>query len=179
METKKALILHCWYGDPQSNWYPWLKIELEKIGYQVFVPDLPTMKTDLPDMNLQLKTINNTVEIDENTLIIGHSLGSVLALRLGEKLKIGKMILFSGWDFDDLTSEHQKFWPNKINHQLIKDNVYDITCITSNNDPYFSAFQTEEMSKRLNAKFILIKNAGHFTKDKFGITQIPQLLELI
>lgn len=177
--TKNALVLPGWYCNPSSNWYPWLKTELEKRGYQVFLPTLPTMDTDLPDLETQLTYLQNNFDINENTLIIGHSLGSVLALRLAEKHKLGQLILVSGWDFDDLTIEHQKFWSNKINHQLIKSNVSDITCITSDNDPYFSMFQTQEMAKRLNAKFVLIENAGHFTEDKFDITQIPQILELI
>jgi hypothetical protein len=176
--TKNALVLHCWYGNPESNWYPWLKSELEKKNYQVSVPKLPTMDTDLPDMDKLLEFVKNNFEINKETIIIGHSLGAVLALRLAEKYKFSKLISVSGWDFDDLTPEHQKFWPNKINHQVIKENVKDILCITSDNDPYFSVFQTEEMAKRLNAKFLLIKNAGHFT-EKFGITKIPEILELI
>ncbi|MFA6519015.1 MAG: alpha/beta fold hydrolase [Candidatus Shapirobacteria bacterium] len=177
--NKKALILYCWYGDSDSNWYPWLKAELEKIGYQVFVPQLPTMKTDLPDLESQLQVVEKTLVIDNKTLVIGHSLGSVLALRLAEKYKFEKMILVSGWDFNDLTPEHQKFWQNPTNHQLIKNNVKEIFYLTSDNDPYFTAFQTEEMSKRLGAKFILVNGAGHFTKDNFGITQIPKILELL
>jgi len=179
MNPKKVLILHCWYGDPESNWYLWLKKELEAKDYQVFVPTLPTMDTNLPDLETQLKYIKDNFKIDEHTLIIGHSLGAVLALRLAEIYKFKQMILVAGWDFDDLTDQHQKFWPNPINHQLIKNNVNNITYVSSDNDPYVTAFQAEEMSKRLNAKFLLIKNAGHFTKETFGITQIPQILELI
>jgi len=177
--NKKALILHCWYGDSNSNWYPWIKTELEKRGYKVVTPDLPTMKTDSPDMKLQLQTIKNILEVDENTLTVGHSLGCILALRLAEKHKLEKMILVSGWDFNDLTPEHQKFWTSPVNHQLIKRNVKKIICVSSDNDPYFTAFQTEEMSKRLGGKFMLIKGAGHFTKETFGVTEIPQLLELL
>ena len=172
---KKALVLHCWYGAPKDNWYPWLKTELEKKGYQVEVPELPTMKADLPDMELQLKTIEGLV--NDDTIVIGHSLGAVLALRLAEIRKYKRMILVSGWDFDDLTSEHQKFWKNKMDHQKIKENVKDIIVVTSDNDLYFSPFQVEEMSKRLDAKLISVKGAGHFTTDKFGIDKLPEVLE--
>jgi hypothetical protein len=176
--TKNVLILPGWFCDSNSNWYPWLKTELENKEYKVLLPQLPTMDTDLPDMEKLLEFVKNNFEINKETIIIGHSLGAVLALRLAEKYKFKKIISISGWDFDDLTPEHQKFWPNKINHQLIKENVKDIVCMTSDNDPYFSVFQTQEMAKRLNAKFLLIKNAGHFTNE-FHITEIPEILELI
>lgn len=47
---KKILILHAWYSRPEDNWYPWLKSKLEKSGYEVYVPDLPTQQTNLPDL---------------------------------------------------------------------------------------------------------------------------------
>jgi len=50
---KKALILISWYGAPESDWLPWLKTQLEKKGYEVAIPDLPT-RTDLPDMEQML-----------------------------------------------------------------------------------------------------------------------------
>ena len=177
--TKKALILHSWYGNPEGDWYPWLKTELENRGYQVFIPILPTMDTDLPDMDLQIKAIKETLMVDQETLIIGHSLGSVLALRLAEIMPVGKLILVACWDFNDLTSGHESYWSNLINHQKIKSNVKEIVCISSDNDPYITGLQSEEMSKRFNEKYILIKGAGHFSKDRDNISQIPEILDFI
>ena len=39
-----AVIIHGSYGSPDENWFPWLKKELQKIGYKVFVPAFPTPK---------------------------------------------------------------------------------------------------------------------------------------
>lgn len=175
---KKALILQGWYQKPDSNFYPWLKEKLEKRGYEVFLPDLPTMHTDLPDMEKQLQFITEHVAIDSETIIIGHSIGCLLAMRLAEKFSFTKMILVAGWDFDDLTTEHQLFWPNKIDHKKIQAHVKEIYCLSSDNDPYINPFTVEEMSKRLHAKFIFIKNAGHFT-DEYGIKKVPELLQLL
>lgn len=175
---KKALILHAWYGKPNGIWYPWLKEKMVKKGYQIYLPEIPTMKDDYPDMDKQIAFIENLFKIDKETTIIGHSLSCLLALRLAEKHSYQKMILVAGWDFDDLTVNHQSFWPNKINHDLIKKNVKEIYCITSDNDPYITAFQAEEMSKRLNGKCILIKKGGHFVSAE-KTKQIIQLLPLI
>ncbi len=175
---KKALILHGWFCESSQNWYPWLKKELEKKGYLVDLPDIPELRKDVPDQKKILKSIIKNNKIDKDTTVIGHSLGSVLAMRLGERKKFKKMILISGWDFDDLTEGHKKFWETKINHAKIKNNVKEIVVIHSDSDPYITAFLAEEMSKRLNGKFVLIKGAGHF-QEKDGITQIPKLLEIV
>jgi uncharacterized protein len=175
---KKALILQGWYQKIDSNWYPWLKKELEKKGNEVYLPDLPTIHTDLPDMTKQLEFIEKNFKIDNDTIIFGHSLGTLLAMRLAEKHKYLKMFLIAGWDFNDLTEEHRLFWKTPINHSKIKKNVIEIYCITSDNDPYMTANTVEEMSKRLGGKFILVKGKGHFTTgDK--VTKIPQLLKFI
>ena len=176
--TKQALILHAWYENPENNWYPWIKTELEKLGYTVFIPNLPTMQTDLPDMQQQLNFIEQTVTIDNKTIVVGHSIGCLLTMRLAEKYSYDKMFLVAGWDFNELSVEHRLFWKTPINHTMIKQHIKKIFVISSDNDPYTTAFTAEEMSKRLGGKFILVKDAGHFT-EKFDVTSIPQLLENI
>jgi len=114
--TKKALILHVWYSKPESNWYSWLKEKLEEKGYEVYLPEIPTMKDDYPDMSKQLTFIENLLKINKETAIIGHSLSCLLAMRLAEKYSYQKMILVAEWDFEDLTKNHKSFWTNKINH---------------------------------------------------------------
>ncbi|KKU81107.1 hypothetical protein A2971_05280 [Candidatus Gottesmanbacteria bacterium RIFCSPLOWO2_01_FULL_46_21] len=175
---RKALILQGWYQKPDSNWYPWLKEELENCGFTVYLPDLPTMHTDLPDMKKQLAFIEKLITIDKDTVIFGHSLGCLLGMRLAEKHSFDKLFLIAGWDFNDLSAEHRLFWKTSIHHNAIKRHVKNIYCISSDNDPYVTAFMAEEMSKRFGGKFILIKSAGHFT-EKYKISVIPQLLSYL
>lgn len=175
---KNALILHAWQNGSDAHWYPWLKTELESRGYTAYLPKIPTMDTLTPDLKTQMDFIEKTIPFSDDFIVIGHSLGSLLAMRLAEKYKFSKLFLVAGWDFDDLTVEHQSYWPNKLNHALIKKNVKEIYVTSSENDPYMTAFSMEEMSKRLGAKLITVPSAGHFT-DKFGITELPKLLSYI
>lgn len=175
---KKALFLQSWYSKVTDNWYPWLEKELQKKGYKTFFPDIPEMRKDVPDMNKILNFIESLKVIDKDTVIISHSLGNLLAMRLAEKHKYKQMILVSAWDYDDLCEGHKLFWKNKINHAKIKKNVKDITIIHSDNDPYYTAIAAEDTSKRLNAKYILIKGGGHFgSKEK--TKKLPQILDLL
>lgn len=41
---KKAVIIHCWGGNPIHCWYPKTKKELENRGYKVTVPEMPSNK---------------------------------------------------------------------------------------------------------------------------------------
>lgn len=175
---KNALILHAWQNGPNTHWYPWLKKELESRGYTVYLPEIPTMNTMTPDLKTQMDFIEKTIPLSDDFIVFGHSLGCLLAMRLAEKHTFSKLFLVSGWDFDDLTVEHQSFWPNKLNHALIKKNVKEIFVTSSENDPYMTAFSMEEMSKRLGATLITVPGAGHFT-DKFGITKINEVLQYV
>ena len=81
-----AIIIHGSYGNPNENWFPWLKMELEKIGYKVFVPVLPIY--DLPVLNTNLTTIAKYVVkfIEEKTTepvtLVGNSMGGHIGLIL-------------------------------------------------------------------------------------------------
>jgi len=173
---KHALLLHAWYNTPENHWYPWLKKELQTKGYKVDMPELPTMNTALPDLAIQFKTAEKFITKD--TVVIGHSLGAVLAMRLAEKYAFQKMICVAGWDFNELTTEHRLFWKKPINHESIKKNVKEIYVVSSDNDPYTAPATAEDMSKRFGGKFILIKGAGHFTK-QYGVEKISEILNLV
>lgn len=176
--NKSALILHAWLETPDKQWYLWLKKELETQGYTVYLPEIPTMNTNAPDLVTQMNFIEKNVPLTNDMLIFAHSLGCLLAMRLAEKYECSKLFLVAGWDFDDLTVEHQSFWRNKIDHAKITKNAKEIVCFSSDNDYYLSLFQSESLAQRLTATFILVKGAGHFT-EKNGITKIPEILPYV
>jgi predicted alpha/beta hydrolase family esterase len=174
---KKALILEAWYNKPDDNWYPWLKKELEKKGYEVLLPDLPDQRTDHPSLAKQIKFIDGLHFLDKDTVVIGHSLGAVLGMRLGEVYKFKKLITVAGWDYNDLCEGHKLFWKTTMQHKKIKKNVREIYCIGSDNDPYYTKIAFEDTANRLGGKFVFIKGKSHFSQKSGGVTQIPQLLK--
>lgn len=177
---KNVLLLHAWFDTPQSHWYPWLKAELEKKGYTVNIPLLPTINTGAPQLSAALKGLKRLKVLNEETIVIGHSIGCLIGMRLAEKYKFKKLILVAGWDFDDLQEEHLNFWKRKMNHEKIKNNVKEIVVITSDNDPYTTAAVANEMSKRLGAEYVLVPGAGHFTESTSGgRKEFPEILDAI
>ena len=106
---KKSLIIHGWGWKSLSNWFPWLKRELEDRDYEVFLPDLPN--TNKPNYNEQIDFINKyDSELWEWDIVIWHSLWCKTAMHYVEEnqLKWLKVILVAPvypWLGEDLWKE--------------------------------------------------------------------------
>ncbi|OGE83325.1 MAG: hypothetical protein A2846_04980 [Candidatus Doudnabacteria bacterium RIFCSPHIGHO2_01_FULL_49_9] len=86
------LILHGKGGNSKDNFYPWLKRKLEEAGYKVQAPDLPNPEE--PDDAEQAEYVLKNCKLDENTVVLGHSFGGIVALRLLERgVKLQKVTL--------------------------------------------------------------------------------------
>jgi uncharacterized protein len=183
---KNALILHGTdfsndKNQRHGNWFPWLKTELEKAGYQVWLPELPNAKQ--PDLKIYWNFLKD-FEFNEETVIIGHSSGGAMVFgilhKLDYKIKINKAISVAGfyknegWGCEGLFSEEYDW-------EKIKKQAKDICLYWSPNDPYISKKQTDFMSSKLNVEPIVIKNQQHFSIGTVGdrYKKFPELLNLV
>jgi len=81
----RAIIVHCWEGTPEYCWYPWVKSELEKKGFEVKIPAFPD--TNNPDKDTWVARLEKEIGIpDENLYLIGHSIGCATILRYLENI---------------------------------------------------------------------------------------------
>ena len=173
------LIFHGTSGYPEENWFPWLRQKLEKLGCRVIIPKFPTPENQT--LENWLKILKNYEQFyDENTILVGHSLGGAFLLRVLEKYNIKIKAAFiitapigvlpiKNYEADKL------FLGNSFafDWKKIKNNCRNFFVFHSDNDPYVTLENGEILSKKLNTKLIFIPNAGHFNKSagytKFGI----------
>lgn len=178
-EMKTAYLVHGWDGNPNNCWFPWIKKELEKLGYKVKSLKMPNPKVPL------IKSWVSTLEkekIDEKTILIGHSIGCQTILRYLEKTnkKVKACFLVAAWFtlelYDDLESKKiAKPWlETKIDFKKI--NCKNFTVFLSTDDEWVKCEENEQLFKKyLNAKVIIEENKSHFEyQDK-----LPFLLEKI
>jgi predicted alpha/beta hydrolase family esterase len=177
----KAVILHGLEADHNENWFPWLKAELEKIGFEVWVPDLPL--AEHPNVDRYTKFLLDNWDFNDN-LVIGHSAGAVEILDLLENLPDGAKVntsimvaIFKG----DLGWEALKDLGRlKFNFEKIKQKTNQSIVIHSDDDPHCPIEGAKEIAEELGAEMITMHNMGHFSAGsdpKF--TKFPELLELI
>ena len=179
---KRVFIIHRWSGGPNDDWRPWIKTELEKLGYQVFVPQMPDPET--PVMETWVGELARLVGTpDKETYFIGHSIGCQAILRYLEtrKEQVGGAVFVAGWfnlkNLEDKEAEQvAKLWiETPINTDKVKAVCSKSTLIISDNDPHDCLEENKKAFEALGSKIIVVSNAGHFTTED-GYKEFPLLL---
>src|SRR3989338_4384154 len=96
---KKVYIIHGWDGSPNEPMLQWLKVSLEEKGYEIFVPEMP--EPAVPKIESWVGKLKEIMSPNNNTVIVGHSIGCQAVLRyletLDESTKITGLVLIAPW----------------------------------------------------------------------------------
>jgi predicted alpha/beta hydrolase family esterase len=180
---KNAIILHGTGDSPEGFWFPWLKKELEKDDYEVWVPQLPD--ADNPEIDKWLPFILRNGKFTDKTIVIGHSAGASIILALLEDLnvKIKQAILVSGYSFSTGKDGINGILRKVYDWEKIKESTQEkIVFINSDNDPWgCNDFQGRRMMDMANGIQIIIKGEGHMGSNSFNqpYKEFPLLKKLI
>jgi len=176
---KRLVIVHGWEGSPEEGWFPWLKAEMEKRGWEVSVPALPNSAE--PEQARWLPYLQMIVgKVDKNTFMVGHSLGCITILRFLERLPkeefIGGAILVAGFDNPLKYKELKNFFQEVISWDRIKKNCKKFVTIHSEDDPEVPLENGLRFERNLRAKRIVVNGLKHFSGGD-GVTSVPIILQ--
>lgn len=180
---KTAIILHGTLGSPEGNWFAWLKYELEERGFTVWLPQLP--HAELPSLKKWQVFVQEQCPfpINEDTLIVGHSSGSILTLVLAQSNtdKIGAIVDVSVFHDNSLEWEpNSRLFDVEFDWPTIREGANDLLFIHSDNDPYVPLEQAEYVAASVGAEMIVIPGEGHFNLERSDeYKQFPKLLEIL
>lgn len=162
----KVLILHGWGADSQSNWFPWLKNELEQNGIEAYCPDLPN--TNYPKKDAWLSAIRELVpkfNEKDDWVLVGHSLGCPTILHLletfGNGEKVRAAILVSGFAADLGIPDIRDLLNGGFDFKKIKKCAKEFIIINSDNDPYVPLDVGKQLADSLGTNLLLEPGEGH------------------
>lgn len=188
---KKIYMVHCWDGNRDDGWYPWLDENISDDNVKVYRFNMPD--TNNPKIDAWVSYLSEQVkDLDSETYFVGHSIGCQTIMRyLQDKdIKIGGILFVAPWLelFPEAVSDKESLitatpW---LNTPICFDNIRNIcdniTCIFSDNDYFVPLEQESEFKKLLNAKTIIVNGMGHISIDD-GIEELEEaydaLMEII
>src|SRR3990167_4632162 len=185
--SKRAFIIHGWDGYPVEGWFPWLKTELEKNGFQVQVPAMPEPAE--PKIEAWVSHLSKVVgDVDENTYFVGHSIGCQTILRYLESLhadkKVGGATFVAGWFtlMNLETHEEKEIAPpwleTPIDFDKVKQHTKKFFAVFSDDDEVVPQENKKLFEERLDAKITTESGKGHFSGSD-GVKELPVILEAI
>lgn len=173
------VILHGFTGRNDKNFIPWLKTELEKAGYKVQAPQLPN--TDNPTEEEQVNFVVKNVTLDQNSIIIGHSLGAEVAMKalIKHGQKINRLVLVAPVLPPKYSSRDipKKFWANfgwDVEYAKVKDLAGQISLLSDNQEPHRVKY-INFLKDQLSASVTTVKA----TDEHFTANEEPAILEAL
>lgn len=177
----RFVLVHGAYGNPEENWFPWLRSRLEENGAEVEVPTLPTPEGQ--ELERWIQAFDEQVaELDEWTVLIGHSIAVAFILRKLERIEseIKAAFLVSGFGeplgLDEFDPINASFVEGDFDWRRIRSNCSRFFLYNSDNDPYVPLRLGREVADNLDANFTVVKNGGHINASA-GFTKFPALFD--
>lgn len=178
MTRRNYVLLHGFHGTSDGVFFPWLKKELEKLGLRYQAPDLPN--TENPKEEEQINFVLQNCTFDENTVILGHSLGAVVAMKVLEKLniKIAGLVMAGGFSSPKFRDKQRPFHSTfnwEFDYSKIKNHVGFIQILSDPKDYAVRIEQGKDLHKNLGGYFKEITGKlPHYTSE-----QEPEILQAL
>ena len=179
--NENYVIIHGSFGSKDGNWFPWLKEQLEKNNKKVLIPQMPV---GVGNQNFEnWSNVLNKLDINENTVIIAHSIAPIFVCKylITNQIKVKKLIFVCG--FNNYLGIDSDF--DAVNEPMFIDNFddvkkycKDIVCYYSDNDPYVKYDVEKAFADKLTDKQYVIKNGGHINAET-GYTKFEEILKEI
>jgi predicted alpha/beta hydrolase family esterase len=176
----RIVVAHGYLASPEKHWFPWLVGQYDP-GV-VRVPALPDPTNPRPGP--WLEALQDAVgTVDDDTILIGHSLGSITTLRLLAGLpqpwSLRGLLLVAGFaqplpnlrKLDAFTAEPLDFRP-------IVDGARRRHVFGSDDDTTVAPPITADLARRLEAPLTILPGGGHFV-ERQGCRSIPELLPVL
>lgn len=165
----KFVILHGFESAPDRPRWIWAKQKLQEMGYEVVLPRLPN--PDNPSEEEWVRTALECTDYDENTVLVGHSLGAVAALKVAERLTkpIARLVTVGGFcspKFKDKPRPFNTTWNWQFIGEKIRANTKSITVLHDPRDTSVDDARAKELADLLQVPVTLgTSNKPHFTGD--------------
>ena len=158
----KAILIHgnggCTAGD---IWLPWLERELIALGLDVINHTFPDNIKARASIWLPYL---ESLDADENTILVGHSSGAVAAMRYAETHRLLGSVLVGvcHTDLGDAFERASGYYAKPWQWDTIRGNQQFIGIFNSTDDPHIPVNEARFVAAQLKCSYFEFTDRGHF-----------------
>lgn len=184
-ESKTNYIgIHGSFGSPYCNWFEWLYTTITEKCQEIIIPQFPTgSRQNYKNWSRILKEYLDIGIINENTIIIGHSIAPIFICNfiIENQIRVKRLIFVCG--FNNVFSIAPEY--DMVNSDMYTDHIEriheycdDIVCLYTDNDPYVPYEKEKEFADLVSDRRELIKGGGHLNAET-GYVKFNELLKYL
>lgn len=180
--NKQLFIVHGYQATPQDHWFPWLAEEMRKEGYQK--TSIPLPHSDQPKYDEWQATLHQYLDqnIDQNTIIVAHSLGVIAILSyltsLPQSTKLKGLFLVAGFNEPLPHIPQLDTFIHRCDVRFSKVQAQHMYTIAASEDPAVPLAATNRVSHGLNISTTIVQHQGHFLARE-GFTSFEALKDML
>jgi predicted alpha/beta hydrolase family esterase len=171
----KAILIHGNGGSTAGDhWLPWLERELRAL-------DLDVINHTFPD-NVKARAsiwlpYLESLEADDETILVGHSSGAVAAMRYAETHRVLGSVLVGvcHTDLGDAGEAASGYYAAPWQWDTIRANQQWIAIFNSTDDPCIPVSEARFVAKQLGCSYFEFNDRGHFN----GSREFREALDFI
>ncbi|MBU0661626.1 alpha/beta fold hydrolase [Patescibacteria group bacterium] len=172
----KFLFVHGYNSSSQDYFWPWLKDELRQKGHEVISPDLPGGED--PDPDEWVKALLEVMRIvDDETIVIGHSLGAPIALQFLEAVEARStpracLLIAPPWRI--ASEKFIGFFLSELDFDVLMWKSSRFVVLHDKKDETIPFDHAQKYAQMLAAKLIETSGNGHFKGKEY-----PEVLQVV
>lgn len=182
----KLVLLHGTGAGPEWNWFRSVEQTYTNPPYsgKVWIPQLPNAGHPSGTEWANFVIENAPFELDDQTVVVGHSAGGVAALIVAQlvdrPLRATVAVAtppnneFLQWEAND------RLFDQPFDYEAIRRGAGYLAFIHSDNDSLCPMEQTKQLCEALDAEWILLPGKGHFSEEQGPQNKnFPELIDII
>lgn len=172
----RIVLIHGYNSSPTENFHPWLARELKDRGFEVIAPKLP-LEGEVESVACIESLVKAVGRLDEQTIILGHSLGGVLALRYleaAEAATIPRACILVGSPWQTKSEKIRGLFLSEFDYDVVTWKAREFVIVHDKEDKLVPFDHAEKYARMLQAELIATSGNDHFMEKEY-----PILLETV